>query len=840
MCSTTRRPTHRRSGGCCCAAARSPIPSCSARRPARRLCASSSCTRGLRTSSPTCWPATSGRVRWCGCRRSRRTWVPGCSSTGACTRSSARTSGWRTSPGPRPGRLRPGHRHSTSSRRKTSSPGRSRRSARSAPTGCGRSSRPLSVALRDGRRDDRKFRIRLRLSAGGRSAVRVCRGSRLSRRPPALKRNAVLILCVTPGRARKGGALRRPRLLLRASGARFEVEGGRVHAVAKARRLRPVREHVAEVRPAPPAPHLGPHHSVAVVADRHDRLGDDGFRETGPPGAGLELRPCIEQFGTAGRAPVDAVVVAVPVLAREGPFGAGAAEDGELLRRELRPPFVVAFDQFRLGSAHAPSLRRRPGNAAGGRWLLGPPVLYWPLDMPARRVVVDGSNIATEGRTTPSLAQLNEAVLAFLNEYPDSEVTVVVDATFGHRIDPSEVPDFEAAEANNELVSPPAGAIGRGDAFLLRIAGKIGATVLSNDSFQEFHGEHDWLFDEGRLIGGKPIQGIGWIFTPRTPVRGAKSRKAVKDAKQKGRAQAATASGEPLGPAPVPSKPPPRVRRRVAAEVPGDPAEVADAIAVATAESVTGEEMNGRKRRRKKRGARPAEPVNDSLPFITFIAEHPLGSEVEGEVETFTSHGAFILAGGARCYVPISALGDPPPRAARDVLNRGVRRMFVVQALDPQRRGIELALPEFARVAGAPRPETIEAEISEAPSPPGPAPAAELKGRRPAAVRGASSAAAAPRGGLFGARRARPPATPLAPAGDAAARGQEESAPPAGASAGQQGPGPSASAPTTSRRAAKSSRSRAGAPSGATPVGAAAPAHEAGERASAPPTEVAA
>src|SRR5579864_6293900 len=377
--------------------------------------------------------------------------------------------------------------------------------------------------------------------------------------------------------------------------------------------------------------------------------------------------------------------------------------------------------------------------------------------MPARRVVVDGSNIATEGRTTPSLAQLNEAVLAFLNEYPDSEVTVIVDATFGHRIDPSEVPEFEAAEANNELVSPPAGAIGRGDAFLLRIAGKIGATVLSNDSFQEFHGEHEWLFEDGRLIGGKPIQGIGWIFTPRTPVRGAKSRKAVKDAKQRVPAVAATSSGEALGPAPKPTKPPPRGRAAAkAAAGKADRAEIEDAIAVATAESVTGEEeANGRKRRRKKRGSRPAEPVNDSLPFITFIAEHPLGSEVEGEVETFTSHGAFILAGGARCYVPISALGDPPPRAARDVLSRGGRRMFVVQALDPQRRGIELALPEFAHVAGAPRPETIEAEISEAPGSAGSAAAAQPRGRRPAQAR-AGAASAGSRAGALPARRARP------------------------------------------------------------------------------------
>ncbi len=70
--------------------------------------------------------------------------------------------------------------------------------------------------------------------------------------------------------------------------------------------------------------------------------------------------------------------------------------------------------------------------------------------------------------------------------------------------------------------------MGRGDAFILLIAKKMGAIVLSNDSFQEFHGEHPWLFDEGRLIGGKPVPGVGWIFTPRNPVRGPKSRAATK------------------------------------------------------------------------------------------------------------------------------------------------------------------------------------------------------------------------------------------------------------------------------------------------------------------------
>ena len=150
-----------------------------------------------------------------------------------------------------------------------------------------------------------------------------------------------------------------------------------------------------------------------------------------------------------------------------------------------------------------------------------------------RHVVVDGSNLATEGRALPSLKQLNEAVLAFMEEHPDDLITVVVDATFGHRIDPREVAEFDAAIENNELVAPPAGAIGRGDAFVLTIANKVQATILSNDSYQEFHGgDYDWLFDEGRLIGGKPVPNVGWVFVPRVPVRGPISRRAVKDARK--------------------------------------------------------------------------------------------------------------------------------------------------------------------------------------------------------------------------------------------------------------------------------------------------------------------
>ena len=52
-------------------------------------------------------------------------------------------------------------------------------------------------------------------------------------------------------------------------------------------------------------------------------------------------------------------------------------------------------------------------------------------------------------------------------------------------------------------------------------------------------------------------------------------------------------------------------------------------------------------------------------------------------------------------------------RAAREVLTKGERKGFVVQALDPPRRGIELALPEFAKISGAPTEETVEAEIED-------------------------------------------------------------------------------------------------------------------------------
>ena len=125
--------------------------------------------------------------------------------------------------------------------------------------------------------------------------------------------------------------------------------------------------------------------------------------------------------------------------------------------------------------------------------------------------------------------------LPFIEENPAAEMIVVADATFEHRVATSERSRFTEAALAGEIVTPPAGAVGRGDAFILKIADRIGGVVLSNDSFQEFQDEYPWLFDVGRLMGGKPVRGVGWVFTPRVPVRSTKVARVVEEARRHSR-----------------------------------------------------------------------------------------------------------------------------------------------------------------------------------------------------------------------------------------------------------------------------------------------------------------
>lgn len=324
-------------------------------------------------------------------------------------------------------------------------------------------------------------------------------------------------------------------------------------------------------------------------------------------------------------------------------------------------------------------------------------------------VVVDGSNIATEGRSIPSLAQLNEAVMAFKTEFPDATVTVVVDATFGHRIDKSEVAEFDAAVAHNELVAPPAGAIGRGDAFVLSIANKVGARILSNDSFQEFHGDYAWLFDEGRLIGGKPVPFVGWVFVPRLPVKGPTSRKATRAARGDGRSSRRTASKAASQPMPVPSAPPPgRAKRDEASKDSGR----TETKAASRSESAPSAKEAATKQHAPAPKAGAA--VNELLPFIEFVEQHPVGSSVNGVVESYSSHGAYVTVGDLRGYVPLRLMGEPPPRRAREVMKIGDAVTLVVHSFAPGRRSVDLAVPALAATA-APEDGVVDtAEVIDA------------------------------------------------------------------------------------------------------------------------------
>ena len=156
--------------------------------------------------------------------------------------------------------------------------------------------------------------------------------------------------------------------------------------------------------------------------------------------------------------------------------------------------------------------------------------------------------------------------------------------------------------------------------------------MLSNDSFQEFHGEHPWLFEQGRLIGAMPVPGIGWIFSARRSHGTGAEKQRSADTDTKGPATTRSPGRDRTGRHP-------RGGRARGAHRSPDRGPCRDGRASAVS----------------------PQAVNDPMTFISFIAEHHLGSELEGEVESFTSHGAVVRFGDVRCYVPLS----PWPRRPR-------------------------------------------------------------------------------------------------------------------------------------------------------------------------------
>lgn len=311
-------------------------------------------------------------------------------------------------------------------------------------------------------------------------------------------------------------------------------------------------------------------------------------------------------------------------------------------------------------------------------------------------VVVDGSNIATEGRSAPSLKQLNEAVLAFLKEFPGVTVTVVVDATFGHRIDKKEVAEFQEAIANAELVTPPAGALGRGDGFVLTIADKVGAAILSNDSYQEFHDVYGWLFDSGRLIGGKPVPNVGWVFIERSPVRVKNERPASRRTSGATKSatgaltRPATRSATGALPRPVPRVPPSRPAR--VAATPTRPApKTKSAERAPERASDRGPDRNAERAGERSSGKVPSA-VNSAEKYEAFRARHQVGTKVKGAVESYASHGVYVRIGDVAGYLPLRLMTDPAPRTPREHVRIGDALSLAVSGYNDARRSIEVSL----------------------------------------------------------------------------------------------------------------------------------------------------
>ncbi|MFI2414899.1 Hsp70 family protein [Streptomyces sp. NPDC018947] len=178
-----------------------------------------------------------------------------------------------------------------------------------------------------------------------------------------------------------------------------------------------------------------------------------------------------------------------------------------------------------------PAVRKELEDLLAGNTVTGPTPAQMPKAAtgPAPAVfVVDGSNLAWIGRSPqqpgvygdddrPSYAQLRSARTALTSNHPGAVLHVVVDATFRHKVAEEERAAVEAALGKGEIIQPPAGTEGKGDALVTAIAEDTQGTVVTNDNYVELQGRYPWLRDKKRVLGATLTRGM-WVFTPRTCV----------------------------------------------------------------------------------------------------------------------------------------------------------------------------------------------------------------------------------------------------------------------------------------------------------------------------------
>jgi hypothetical protein len=102
-------------------------------------------------------------------------------------------------------------------------------------------------------------------------------------------------------------------------------------------------------------------------------------------------------------------------------------------------------------------------------------------------------------------------------KYPLADIHVVVDATFRHKVAEEEKAAVTAALSKGDILQPPAGTEGKGDALVVAIADESGAVVVTNDNYVELQSRYPWLRENGRVLGATRTKDR-WVFTPRTCV----------------------------------------------------------------------------------------------------------------------------------------------------------------------------------------------------------------------------------------------------------------------------------------------------------------------------------
>lgn len=93
-----------------------------------------------------------------------------------------------------------------------------------------------------------------------------------------------------------------------------------------------------------------------------------------------------------------------------------------------------------------------------------------PEDEPRQLVLVDAGAVAGWRRSTPSLAQLHQALLHLQAQHRTARVAVVADPALKHQLPVEEQSDFEADIALGVVVCAPAGTIGGAEGFFAAVA----------------------------------------------------------------------------------------------------------------------------------------------------------------------------------------------------------------------------------------------------------------------------------------------------------------------------------------------------------------------------------